>query len=324
MKNIRQFLLTLFIVCALLSCTQRKDKIMADNLQKPEEVHIFTVPANSLSREIVDYRSNIVKGFPFVAHQQVNNFKGKFPPEFYKSMDRKVRSETLKEVDFWSLSNNPALYDVIYVKPLWLGELKLKNSSLLESIAYSYNISTEQLAILSTWIQKGGILWMESGIYISAYDYNFNKFDDRKLDKLVHTLSGMKLDDQKLNVKMLKAVKTDPLHVETLFHEIHLGKNEQIGDIKEINDKIGALMIEQTDYIGIYISVDGIPIIKSNNSVYASYIKFGLGTILTIAPFEFKNAYFDGELFRLTLLAWALDNRNNPESQIKPETVSVK
>ena len=150
---------------------------------------------------------------------------------------------------------------------------------------------------------------MEAGIYISAYDYNFNKFDDRKLDQLMLALSGMKLDGHKLNVKMLKAKKTDALHVETLFHEIHFDKMEKNGDIKEIDDKIRSLLIEQTDYIGIYISVDGFPIIKSNNSVYASYIKSGEGIILTLAPFDFKNAYFDGEFFRLTLLAWALDSR---------------
>lgn len=309
MKNFRLLLFMTFIICSLLSCTQGKDKIMADNLQKPEEVHIFTVPANSLSRELIDYRPNIVKGFPFVSILALNNFKGKFPPEFYTAMDRKVRAETLKDVDFWGLNNNPALYDVIYVKPLWLGDLKFKNNSLLESIAYSYNISTEQLAILNAWIQKGGILWMEAGIYISAYDYNFNKFDDKKLNQLMRSLSGMELDGSKLNVKMLKAVKTDALHVETLFNEIHFDKKEQIGNIREINDKVRSLLIEQTDYIGIYISADGVPIIKANNYVYASYIKSGKGLILTLAPFDFKNVYFDGELFRLTLLNWALDNR---------------
>jgi hypothetical protein len=275
------------------------------------------VPANSLSRELIDYRPNIVKGFPFVAHQTVNNFKGKFPPEFYKSMDKKVRAETLKEVNFWNLSNNPALYDVIYVKPLWLGDLKLKNNDLLESLAYSYNISTEQLAILNAWVQQGGILWMEAGIYISAYDYNFNKFDDKKLNQLLLSLSKMELDGRKLNLKMLKAKKTDALHVDTLYHEILFDKMEQRGDIKEVSDKIGSLLIEQTDYIGIYISVDGVPIIKSNNSVYASYVKSGKGTILTLAPFDFKNAYYDGELFRLTLLNWALDNIRNISQENK-------
>jgi len=324
MKNIRLLLFMPFIFCRRKSCSKGEDKIMADYLENPEEVHIITVPANSLSRELIDHRSNTVKGFPFVAHQAVNNFKGKFSPEFYTSMDRKVRAETLKDVDFWSLDNNPALYDVIYVKPLWLGDLKLKNNNLLESIAYSYNISTEQLAILKAWIQKGGILWMESGIYISAYDYNFNKFDDRKLGQLMLALSGLNLEGSKLNVKMLKAKKTDPLHVETLFHEMHFNKMEKRGDIEVINDKIGSLLIEQTDYIGIYISVDGVPIIKSNDSVYASYIKSGKGIILTLAPFDFKNAYFDGELFRFTLLTWALDNRNNLEPLKSLENVSGK
>jgi hypothetical protein len=282
------------------------------------------VPANSISRELLDHRSNIVKGFPFVTDQTTTNFKGKFPPEFYAATDRKVRAETLKNVDFWSLNNNPALYDVIYVKPLWLGDLKLKNNNLLDSMAHSYNISSEQLAILNAWIQKGGILWIEAGIYISAYDYNFNKFDNRKLDQFIFALSGLKLEGHKLNVKMLRAKKTDALHVETLYHEIHSDNVHKIGDLQEINDKIASLLIEQTDYIGIYISVDGFPIIESKNSVYASYINSGKGLILTLAPFEFKNAYFDGELFRLTLLTWALDNRNKLEPLTGSETVNGK
>jgi hypothetical protein len=309
MKKISQLLINMFILGFLCSCSSGKDQLITDYLQKPEEVHIFTVPANAFSREVLDNKAHLLNGFPFISTQSVTNNKGKFPPEFYASALKEFHVESLQKVDFWSLKNNPHLYDVIYIKPMLIGEFKIKGKDLLESIAYSYNISTDQLAILDNWIKSGGILWLESGIYISLYDYKFNKFSDKELESFLRKLNGMTLFDRKLNILILRAKKTDEIHVEGISQEIVSGESGTFGEVSEINEKIRSLLLEQSDYIGIYLSVDATPIIKKGNKVYASYLELGKGKIITLPPFDFVSTYHDGELFRLTLLSWALDNR---------------
>ena len=65
--------------------------------------------------------------------------------------------------------------------------------------------------------------------------------------------------------------------------------------------------MQQNDYVGIYLTVQGNPIVRSGGRVYASYVASGKGKIITLAPFDFQDSYHDGELFRLLLLAWALE-----------------
>ncbi|MEI6206171.1 MAG: hypothetical protein WCP20_05275 [Desulfuromonadales bacterium] len=221
---------------------------------------------------------------------------------------KEFRSESLQQVDFWSLKKNPNLYDVIYIKPMLLGEFKVKGKNLLENIAYTYNISADQLIILDNWVQNGGILWIESAIYISLYDYKFNKFSDKELESFLTKLNGMSLYDRKLNVHMLRAKKTDDIHVEGISQEIVASASGTFGDIREINEKIRTLLLEQSDYIGIYLSVAATPIIKNGDKVYASYVESGKGKVITLPPFDFVKTSHDGELFRLTLLSWALNN----------------
>ncbi len=61
----------------------------------------------------------MLKGFPFVSHQPIINYRGKFPPEFYGKVKQRWRAESLAAADIWGLRGNPNLYDVIYATPLW-------------------------------------------------------------------------------------------------------------------------------------------------------------------------------------------------------------
>jgi hypothetical protein len=309
MKKLALLLSIPLLFAATLSCSAKKGFTVADSLKEPDEVHIFTVPLNSLERELADGRSSVVKGFPFISFQSAIDFRGKFPPEFYAPMQGKWKAGAMREVDYWRLQKEPSLYDVIYMGPLWFQDLRKKGDDLLENIAYSFNIPKDQLAILDGWIRNGGILWLEPGLYISTYDYRLNRYDDKKLDELVLSLKRQRLYDKGVSVQVLRAKKTDDLHLENLRHELLFRGGEKPGELDEINARVRSLLLEQNDYIGVYLAADGVPLIRDGKKIYASYLKVGKGMVITMAPFDFKSAYHDGEIFRLALLNWALENR---------------
>src|ERR1039457_6429527 len=303
------FLLSLFalLLPALTACSLDRPALQANALGEPEKVQLFSVPLTSLSRSAEDDRAALTRGCPFVSPKPVSHFRGKFPPSVYADLEKRdFRAQQLTEVDFWHLEREPGLYDVIYCKGMLLGEFKARGKGLLESIAYSYNISAEQLTILRDWVGKGGILWLEPAIYVSSYDYKFKQIDDTRLNQLVRTLSGMTLDGYGLNVLTLRGRRIDDLHVEPLSRELSFAKGEKPGEIEQINARIRSLLLEQNDYIGIYLSVKGTPIVRSGGQVFASFVASGRGKIITLAPFDFEDSYHDGELFRLLLLSWAL------------------
>ena len=309
MKNLSQLLLAALLLSALFACVQGTRH--TEGLGEPEKVQLFTVPLTSLSRPAAGDPAPLTRGFPFVSQKPVSHFQGKFPPSRYAELEKRAfRARELGEVDFWRLKDDPGLYDVIYFKGMQLSEFKARGNGLLESIAYSCNIPADQLAILREWIGKGGILWLEPGISVSAYDYKFKRMDDARLDRLVRALSRMTLEGHRLNVCTERARRTDELHVEPLTRELSFGAEQRPGEIERINDQIGSLLLEQSDFIGIYLSVQGTPIVRSGAKVYASYISVGQGKIITLAPFDFQDSYHDGELLRLLLLSWALEGEH--------------
>jgi hypothetical protein len=310
MKNLALLSLYLLLLPALFACSAAAPARHPEGLGEPEKVQLFTVPLTSLSRAGEADRAPLTGGFPFVSQQPEGRFKGKFPPSLYADLEKRgLRARELGEVDFWRLKNDPALYDVIYLKGMLLGEFKPRGTDLLESIAFSYNIPAEKLAILRDWVARGGILWLEPSISVSSYDYQFKKMDDVRLNRLLRTLSGMTLEGHRLNVITLRARRSDQLHVEPLTRELNFGQGEKPGEIGEINSQVRSLLLQQKDYIGIYLSVQGTPIVSSKGQVFASFVASGRGKIITLAPFDFLDSYHDGELFRILLLTWALEGK---------------
>ncbi len=307
MQKMNKVFFAVFIILLFsFACAPTAKTTRCDVSPQPEEVYTFSIPPESTSREIRDNKPDILKGFPFISSQPVTNFTGKFPPEFYSGIKYRWNAEYIGFVDFWKLRYNQHLYDVIYINPMWLGDLSLGGNDFLKNIVYSYNISDEQFNILETWIRNGGILWIEPAIYISTYDYHLNKFDDEKLKNLVDRLKAMTILGNKLNVRTFTAKKIDEFNTEKLSIEV---TPENVRDMGGLDRDVKKLLLEQTDYTGIYITVDGTPIIKSGNTVFASYVNYGKGKILTLAPFDFRNVHYDGEIFRLDLLSWALNGR---------------
>ncbi len=71
-----------------------------------------------------------------------------------------------------------------------------------------------------------------------------------------------------------------------------------------LKGSINKLLLEQTDSRGLYFTVQGTEIVSSGGNVYASVADYGKGKIITLAPFDYRNTYFDGETLRLDLLSW--------------------
>jgi hypothetical protein len=311
MKNLSLLLIVALLLPALAACKLAGMPTKTSGAGEPEKIQIISVPLNSLSRSTGVEQSALTGGFPFISQQPQSRFKGKFHPAFYEGLEKRgVRAAELDAVDFWRLKDDPRLYDVIYSKGMLLDQFKLRGKGFLESIAYSLNIPVEQLAILRDWVEGGGVLWLEPAIYVSSYDYKFKKMDDARLNHLVKTLSDMNLEGHRLNVFTERARRTDDLHMEPLSKEISFGKGENPGEIAPINDQVRSLLLQQTDYVGIYINIQGTPIISSGGRVYASYLPVGKGKIITLTPFDYQNSYYDGELFRILLLSWALEGKN--------------
>jgi len=304
------FLLALLAALPLcFSCAAPHDAALDDYLAKQDDVPVFSVPLNGLSREAAATGPEILQGFPFLSFQPVMKFRGKFPPEFYARFPRTWKAEAIRNVDFWKLRDNPALYNVIYVPPIWVGDIKTPRKDLLASLAVSFNIPEEQVEILGHWIRQGGVLWMESAFYSSSYDHRFRTDSEDRADRLIRSLGSMTLFGHGLNVLPMKAKITEAFSVETLSYEIRYRPPAKAGAVEPVNRAVRSLLLEQTDYLCLYVTVAGTPIIRDGNRVLASYADVGKGKVITLAPFDFRNTYFDGELFRLTLLSWALGNK---------------
>jgi len=305
MKTIFGIILILFLIsCAPTSKLSESD--ITNTTIKPSDTVIFNIPNSKITREMKETKPDLLKRFPFISYLPVTDFNGKFPPEFYTSIKLKFEAENIKNVDYWSLRNNKSLYDIIYIQPLWIGEFTLKEDDLIYNIARSFNISKEQVNILDNWVKDGGILWLESALFISSYDYKFNNFDENKIKEYIQKLKSLKLFGNKINITTFTAKKIDEFNIEKLLIEIVPERNSFNDEILKDTEK---LLLEQNDYVGIYITVDGTPIVKSGDNIFSSYVNHGKGKIITIAPFDFKNVYYDGEIFRINLLSWAMNVR---------------
>jgi len=308
MQRIKAIIIYCLLSVIIYACAPTAKTPQGDLSSKPEEIYTFSIPANSISREIKDTKPDVLKGFPFISYHPVTNFRGKYPPEFYSGIKQKWHAESLQAADIWSLRHDPQMYDVIYTSPLWIGDLYLAGKDYLENIVYSHNLSEEQFKILDNWIKEGGVFWIESAVFISSYDYNLNNFNDDKLNKLIEKIKAETLLGHKLRIFSSTAKRIDEFNTEKLNMVISPEEN-LIRHIAVLDNQIKSLLIEQTDYIGIYITLDGEPIIKAGDKIYASYINYGKGKIITLAPFDFKNVHYDGEMLRLDLLLWSLNDR---------------
>ena len=307
MLNLIHISIVLLVVVAA-GCAPKIQPSPSEVYQMPPEVYTFSVPADSISREIKEKKPEILKDFPFVSYHPATDFRGKYPPEFYSQFKSRWKAESLKAADIWRLRHDPNYYDVLYAPALWIGNLTLKGQDFMKVIAGADNLPDEQLAVIEEWVRQGGTLWFESAIYISAYDYSLSQFTDAKLDDMVRTLSGMKLFGNAIRVNSFKARKIDEFHTDMFVSEV-IPEETTDSQAAGITRDVKKLLLEQSDYVGIYFTIEGSPLIQAGGTVYASSAEYGKGKVITLAPFDFRNARYDGEMLRFDMMSWIMNVR---------------
>jgi hypothetical protein len=312
------FLSTIFLMAS--GCVQQHNNLcnakkschtckydICDIISQPESISIIeTQQSHSIDNKAYN-KNTMLDGFPFVSYKPVIDFSGKFPPEFYSSIKLRWNAAPIEKANFWDLRWNPYLYDVIYAKPFWIGDFKLKSNDLIEDMSRSYNISSKEIGILKNWVKQGGTLWIESALYISSYDVSLNKLNTRKIVRIANKLRRTRLFGRKLNVFILKSRRIDRFHTKPLRRCINVKKYQSSLPKALVN--VDRLLLNQYDYVGIYFTLNGKPIVRDGVLTYASYIEYGKGMIVTTVPFDFINVHYDGEMYRWNMLNWIIDNR---------------
>ena len=310
MRFVKPIIVVILLALTTNSCFFYKEKCsydICDIITHPEEINVIEVAEPY--RERKESTLKLLSDFPFISYKPIIDFYGKFPPEFYSSIKIKWKAIPFEKADYWRMRWDPYIYDFIYIKPIWIGNFSLKSDDLLENLAINYNVSDEEVRILKDWLKQGGVLWIESAIFVSSYDMELNKIDMKKLLNFAYKLKKCKLFGKNLKVFIFRTTRVDKFHTKTLIKEIEVSKNSLSPKVKEILNDINKLLLIQDDYIGIYFTVDGTPIVTDGKKTYSSYINYGKGKVITTAPFDFLNVHYDGELYRWNLLLWAMKER---------------
>ena len=294
-----RYLLVIFLISKSFALFFDNDK---DELI-PKKVAVYDIKQDY--PVITNIGKRILRGFPFVSNTPVVNFKGKFSNTFYKNQKYIFTYAKLKNVNFFRLKNNPALYNFIYVLPIWVGDFKRVSDDLFTDIVFSENLAVGEQEILKWWIAQGGILWIENGIYATRYDA-FKKdgsIDDATIRKAIFTKArGLNFLNKEVDIRAYyMAEKDDLISYQPL--EVDFNVNSDIAYFKDIK----RLKISNYNYLSLYFTPKGIPLLKdSKNRALITFIPFGKGGIVNLIDFDFTDKKFDGELLRWKLLSFFL------------------
>ena len=301
-------LLFLLLISVLLftGCATKSERVLQKRVLSPESVEIYDISLDNFWKDINNGR-RLLRSFPFVSTKPVIDYRGKFSDQFYDKIDYRYKAEKLKNVDFWKLRNNPFIEDFIYVLPTWANNFKRISNDLFEDIGYSYNLSSKEQDILKWWISKGGILWIEGGIYATRYD-TFKKngeIDEKAInDEIYKKGSNLTFFNKKVDLYVYKTRKLDKVNYEglKLFFNVK-SKKKYFGDIKKL--KI------VTDN---YISADFMPkgdvlLSDTKGRALVTFIRYGKGGVIFLRPFEFQDKRYDGELLRWKILYYLLEKK---------------
>lgn len=298
---------TLLLFVFLSGCTNKTVNINPEvekSLLQPETVDIYDIDINRLVVGKEDSREQI-KNFPFVSLNPVLDYRGKFSDQYYDLKPYKVRAQRIDEVDFWKLQNNPYLVDFIYVLPVWLDNFKKVSNDLYQNIGYTYNLSIKEQEILKWWIEQGGVLWLETGIYTTLYD-SYNKSGVASSTKAKQALSkkseNLNFMDRNLHVIKYQAEKVDYINYKK--REIEFNVSSEMKWLEDINK----LRVVVANYAEFYFVPDGQVLLKTDSGIPVVTInRYGKGLILSMMPFSYSDTRFDGELLRWKLMEYALD-----------------
>jgi len=323
----------IYSLCILLligGCSTKNDAILEKKILMPESVEIYDISVENIYTKI-DRRDVLLKKFPFISHQAIFNFHGKFSNQFYDKLSYRYHTSALQDINFWELRKNPFLEDFIYVLPIWANKFKNISNNLFENIAYSYNLSHKEQEILTWWVKQGGILWIEGGIYSTRYDtfHQNGKIDTKKIDeKIMQKSTQLTFLNHPINAYIYKSKKIDFVNYTplTLKFKTH-SPLEYFKDIKNL--KIETKNFLSADFIA---QADNL-LLDNKSKPLVSFITQGKGGIVFTRPFEFKDKRYDGELLRWKITYYLLNRMylnkkitkiNEPVIQTPNETSIAK
>lgn len=258
---------------------------------------IYNTPVNDSC--IAQKSTSIFNRFPFIDEREFE-VKGKFHPKFYQSISFHYKAKSIEKVDFWRLQQDPSSLDFIYIRPLWIKEYKKVSGDLFTNIAYSLNISAQKQHILRHWVEQGGVLWLEFGLFSTRYD-TFNREGEisawRIRKSLRSALDGVRFWKRPIVPYLFTAKRIDLInYMPTTKSFVINQKASIIKGIKRLKLAIYNFMEEYPLIRGKKLVVDkqGRPLV--------TLLKYGKGYVLSLLPFEYSDVYYDGELLRWKLL----------------------
>ncbi len=323
-----KFLIKLILLISIIiftGCGGEK-KIVKNEEQNPlitgEKVIIYNVDLDKLLNTSDIYKK--LHEFPFISEEANLDFKGHFPIEFYQSFNYPIRAKELRNVDFWKLRMYPYSLDIIYVKPIWLEDFKYASNDLFEDICYTFNLSKKEQYILDWWIRNGGVLWVESGIYATGFE-NINKDGTINIKAITHRILNL--------VSNLHFIQYPVSTITYISHKKSLTATTRetiiFNNLKSnlpIFNEIHHLEIKLKYPIQTFFYIP-----KNKGAIQDKYgrnivniINYGKGKIIFLFPFEYTDAYKDGELLRWRLIQYIYSHTESPEKGRKVPKIKYK
>jgi hypothetical protein len=292
-----RYIFSLLAILFIVGCSSIEDVDVPDidkRLLKKDKEYIYDIKMQDIVEEL-KIKPKLFEEFPFISKESVVGFKGHYSPEFYKNHKVTLKSLRIDKVDFWSLKENPKSVDIIYTKEIIIDKYKKVSNDLFTNLCYAYNITQAEQEILLSWIENGGVLWMEGSLYRLDRELNntYIGSDITFLGKRVYQ-HVIKKDVEK------KAIVYDRLKTNSFF-----------SDIK-------SLEVHPKKYDEICFLIDGLNVISRYSQKLVNITKYEKGLIVSMLPFEYTTLYRDGELLRWNILE-IIKNRELLEIKKKPK-----
>jgi hypothetical protein len=222
---------------------------------------------------------------------------GKFSLRFYQKLKSHAGVAPLAEVDLWELRHHPMQYDIITIGPValrqWTGRKEL-----LDHLAATHGLTPEKRQVLLNWVQTGGVVWAEFGIFVQGHEWI--RGDQRTLPALPD-LAGFTIFGLPTRARVFEARRTAPFTIEPrVFSFQNAAPHVATSDIK-------SLTLTQVDLRTVYPIVDAPaaePLVQEAGQTYATVAALGQGKLISSLPFDQWNSETDGEKYRINLLEW--------------------
>ncbi|MFZ2889932.1 hypothetical protein [Sulfuricurvum sp.] len=307
MKRIAFVILLAVQIIVLVGCSTKNESLekMEKELLAEKSVIIYALPSNGIHPMNEWTYYDLFKKFPFVSPQASFEYKGKFLPNFYDDINGSWKAVGLDKVDWQRLSETPASYDIIHIQSMGISSAGKLENDFMMNVSKAYNISSSNMKLLRQWVENGGVLWCEAGLWTSRFEtfYPSGGIDDAKTMSLF-SKEGSSIFGLPVSHRVFHSASSDMVNYETNTLKLKAAASaSQLTGIEKV-------IFKPTSFIESYPILNATPLlVDEKGSSYASYALFGKGMIITMVPSQYWNAEEDGELFRWKLLGWVLERK---------------